>query len=106
MNSTPYRRTVAIVGAAAITSITAFTFGPATASAAAGQPDRPCFMVRAHWNTAEGPQPTCPVPTWQRTAGAASSTTGTGSDEATVAGDTTGAPRPAPSARIGGDFMP
>ncbi|KRF36762.1 hypothetical protein [Nocardioides sp. Soil805] len=67
MNSTPYRRIVAIAGAAAITIITTVTFSPATsASAGAGHQDRPCFMVRGHWNTAEGPQPTCPAPSWQR----------------------------------------
>jgi hypothetical protein len=69
MNTTPYRRIVAIVGAAAIISITVGT--GATAASADGQQgstsDRPCFMVRAHWNDAEGPQPTCPVPTWQVT---------------------------------------
>ena len=67
MNRTPFRRIVAVVGVAAITSITTVTVSPTTAaSAGAGHADRPCFMIRAHWNTAEGPQPTCPVPSWQR----------------------------------------
>jgi hypothetical protein len=65
MNSTPFRRTVAIVGVTAT-----ITIASTTMSSASGRqdptPDRPCFMVRAHWNNAEGPQPTCPVPTWQR----------------------------------------
>ena len=67
MNSTPYRRIVAVVGAAAIIIITARSAAASLRGApAAGRQDRPCFMVRAHWNTAEGPQPTCPVPSWQR----------------------------------------
>lgn len=68
MNSTPHRRFVAIAGAAAITIIT-MSVGPVASATASGHDttrDRPCFMVRAHWNTAEGPQPTCPVPSWQR----------------------------------------
>jgi hypothetical protein len=68
MNSTSFRRTVAVVGTAAILSIST-----TSASTAGGQQerdqqdtaqDRPCFMVRASWNTAlDGPQPTCPVQT-------------------------------------------
>jgi hypothetical protein len=103
MNTTPYRRIVAIVGAAAITSITVGT--GATAASADDQQDstsdRPCFMVRAQWNDAEGPQPTCPVPTWQiaddEVASPAADTRSTAR--------TTPAVAPAASARIG-DFMP
>lgn len=68
MHSTHLRRTAAVVGAAtAITVTTMLT--AATGSAASSAPDeadRPCFMVRAHWNTAlDGPQPTCATPSWQ-----------------------------------------
>ena len=68
MNNKPHRRTVAVVGAAVITSIT-MGAGASASAADSGTDtvrDRPCFMFRANWNTAEGPQPTCPVPTWQR----------------------------------------
>jgi hypothetical protein len=67
MHSTHLRRTAAVVGAAtAITVTTLLT--PAVTAAAPSAPtgDRPCFMVRAHWNTAlDGPQPTCATPSWQ-----------------------------------------
>lgn len=70
MTITQIRRRVAVVGVTAtivITGTGAAGAGPSSASDARdGTPDRPCFMVRANWNTAEGPQPTCPVPTWQR----------------------------------------
>jgi hypothetical protein len=62
MNTTTFRRVGAIAAAAAFT--TAVTIAGTTGSASAGQrdttQDRPCFMVRSHWNNAEGPQPTCP----------------------------------------------
>ena len=68
MNSRQFRRRCAIAGAAATIAITT-AVAPAQGSAAApsgGTADRPCFMVQAHWNTGyDGPQPTCPTPTWQ-----------------------------------------
>jgi hypothetical protein len=113
MNTTPYRRivaavvavvvastmvaVVAVVSAAAHASISIST--GTTGASASGPADRPCFMFRAQWNDAEGPQPTCPVPTWQVAAGGvASPAADTGSTART-------APAVAASARIG-DFMP
>jgi hypothetical protein len=72
MHSTNLRRTAALVGAATAITVTTTltTMLTATGSAASSAPDeagdRPCFMVRAHWNTAlDGPQPTCATPSWQ-----------------------------------------
>ena len=59
MNSTALRRCGAVVGATAIVTTIATT-APSTASVDEGSQDRPCFMVRSHWNNADGPQPTCP----------------------------------------------
>ena len=102
MDSRHFRRRSAVIGAvAAIVTTTAFA---PTASSAAdtdqGPADRPCFMVQSHWNTAyDGPQPTCPTPSWQ-TEAAASDTgaagAGSGPGAAAVA---------AAGARIV-DFMP
>jgi hypothetical protein len=71
MHSTHLRRT-AVVGAATAVVVTALTTvlttaaGSAAASGTDGAGDRPCFMVRANWNTAlDGPQPTCATPSWQ-----------------------------------------
>ena len=69
MNSRHFRRRCAVIAAATTITITT-AFAPASSSAADtagdGTQDRPCFMVRAHWNAAlDGPQPTCPTPTWQ-----------------------------------------
>jgi hypothetical protein len=87
VNTTTFRRFGVIAGAAAFT--TAITITGTTASAIAGQrdttQDRPCFMIRSHWNNAEGPQPACPKGRWKS--------------------DDTGGARPASSARIA-DFMP
>ena len=62
MNTTAFRRIGAIVGAAAF--VTTFAISGTSVSASTGKQvpdkDRPCFMVRSHWNNAEGPQPTCP----------------------------------------------
>ena len=92
MNATAFRRIGAIAGAAAIAITT--TFAGSTAFANAGQhgtaKDRPCFMIRSHWNNAEGPQPTCPIPMWQQQASSS---------------DKAGGSRPARHARIT-DFMP
>lgn len=67
MNTTAFRRFVAVVGAAVVvTTIT--TTPPSTAKVDEGNKDRPCFMIRSHWNDAEGPQPTCPNGRWQETA--------------------------------------
>ncbi|WP_107764848.1 hypothetical protein [Nocardioides terrigena] len=68
MNSRQIRRRCAVIGAAA--TITMTTALAPTASSAAdteeGPTDRPCFMIQSHWNTGyDGPQPTCPTPTWQ-----------------------------------------
>jgi hypothetical protein len=92
MNTTAFRRIGTVAGAAAITITGTITGTPASASAERRDTaqDRPCFMVRSHWNNAEGPQPTCPIPMWQQQASAS---------------DKSGTARPAPSARIG-DFMP
>lgn len=83
MNTTATGRIVAMVGAAAIGTTIATT--PLAAQTVDGTQDRPCFMVRAHWNNAEGPQPTCPDGRWKS--------------------DTTDEPQPATSARIT-DSMP
>jgi hypothetical protein len=67
MHSTHLRRTAAVVGAATAIIVTTTLTG-ATGAVASDAPDgdRPCFMVRAHWNTAlDGPQPTCATPSWQ-----------------------------------------
>jgi hypothetical protein len=94
MTTTTIRRIGAIVGAVAITATGAFA--SSTASAQTGQHDttdeRPCFMIQPHWNDAEGPQPTCPTPSWQQARQATSS-------------GTTSATRSVPQARIT-DFMP
>ena len=58
MNTTPRFRIVTMVGAAAV--VTTITTTPVTARAFDRTQDRPCFMVRSHWNDAEGPEPTCP----------------------------------------------
>ena len=68
MHSTHLRRTAAVAGAA--TAVIVTTTLTATTAAASSEPDgaadRPCFMVRAHWNTAlDGPQPACATPLWQ-----------------------------------------
>jgi hypothetical protein len=86
MNSTRFRRFGAIVGAAAVVTTIA-TAAPSTAKADQGNQDRPCFMIRSHWNNAEGPQPTCPNGRFK-----------------TAAADDAGATRAVPSARIT-DFM-
>ncbi|WP_127480004.1 hypothetical protein [Nocardioides pantholopis] len=71
MNETAPRRMGAIAGAA-ITIVITTVAGP-VASAPAAERDttdsRPCFMVRGNWNLADGPQPTCPIPTRQQAAG-------------------------------------
>lgn len=68
MTSRHIRRRSAVVGAAAAITMTT-AFAPIASSAAdtdEGPADRPCFMVQSHWNTAyDGPQPTCPTPTWR-----------------------------------------
>ncbi len=90
MNRTAFRHIGAVAGAAAI-AIT-FTVSGTTASASNEQrdvaTDRPCFMIRSHWNNAEGPQPTCPKAPYQM-----------------AAPDEAGASQPSPSPRIT-DFMP
>ncbi len=83
MNTTAIGRIVAMVGAAAVVTTIATT--PVAAQTLDGKQDRPCFMVRSHWNNAEGPQPTCPD--------------GRGKS------DTKGEPQPATRARIT-DSMP
>jgi hypothetical protein len=72
MHSTHLRRTAAVVGAATaviVTTTLTTMLTAATGNAASSAPEeteRPCFMVRAHWNTAlDGPQPTCATPSWQ-----------------------------------------
>lgn len=87
MNSTAFRRCGAVVGAAAVVTFVATT-APSTAMVDKGDQDRPCFMIRSHWNNAEGPQPMCPNGRFK-----------------TAAVDNAGATRPAPSVRIT-DFMP
>ena len=87
MNTTAFRRIGAIAGAAAFA--TTFTISGTAASAGTEQrdaaKDRPCFMIRSHWNNAEGPQPTCPKGRFKS--------------------DSTAGARTASSARIA-DFMP
>ncbi len=87
MNSTAFRRFGAIVGAAAVVATIATT-APSSATVDTGNQDRPCFMIRSHWNNAEGPQPTCPNGRFT-----------------TAAADDGDATRAVPSARIT-DFMP
>lgn len=84
MNTTAIGRIVAMVGAAAVVTTIATTT-PVTAQTVDDEQDRPCFMVRSHWNNAEGPQPTCPDGRWKP--------------------DTKGEAQPATSARIT-DSMP
>ena len=96
MNSRSFRRTVAVAGAGAILSITTASASTASVQQDRDQQgtakDRPCFMVRASWNTAlDGPQPTCPVPTGQQ-----ASVTDTAA---------TGAARPVPAPRVT-DYLP
>jgi hypothetical protein len=90
MNTTQFRRIGAIAGAAAFTTAIAFTgtTGSASAGPRDSTTDRPCFIIRSHWNNAEGPQPTCPKGRFEK-----------------AAPSSAGASRPAPSARIA-DFMP
>lgn len=57
MNSSNFRRVGAVVGVV-VATITSTT--PATATVDKGSKDRPCFMIRAPWNDADGPLPTCP----------------------------------------------
>ena len=91
MDTKHFRSRGAVVGVATAI-ITTTAFAPTASSAAGtdeGPADRPCFMVQSHWNTAyDGPQPTCPTPTWQ-TGAAASDTgaarSGAGAGDATVA---------------------
>ena len=83
MNTTAIGRIVAMVGAAAVVTTIATT--PVAAQTVDGMQDRPCFMVRSHWNNAEGPQPTCPDRRWKS--------------------DTKGEPQPATRAQIT-DSMP
>ena len=64
MNTTAIGRIVAMVGAAAVVT-TIITTTPVAAQTVDGKQDRPCFMVRSHWNNAEGPQPTCPNGRWK-----------------------------------------
>jgi hypothetical protein len=67
MSTTTIRRIGGIAIAAAISL--AGGFASSQASAEARHQDtssaRPCFMIRSHWNSADGPQPTCPTPAWQ-----------------------------------------
>ncbi len=76
------RRIAAIAGATTITTISAITTTYAIQPASATtqpqpQPERPCFIIQARWNTAiDGPPPTCPTPTWQRAEERSSSPTG------------------------------
>lgn len=93
MDTNQIRRFAASIGVVGIIIAGTGTTAPAAAGGEDGTQDRPCFAFRANWNTAEGPQPTCPVPSWQRTR----------EDEA--APDNTGASRPVPGPRIR-DFMP
>ena len=58
MNSSAFRHTSVVIAAAAI--VTTISTTPATAKPGEGGTDRPCFMVRSHWNDAEGEQPRCP----------------------------------------------
>lgn len=71
MTNIHIHRRVAIVGAAATVIITT-AFAPAVSSTASERQDRPqdrpCFMIRSHWNNAEGPQPSCRIPMWQQQA--------------------------------------
>ena len=62
-NRRPSRSTLAgILLAAASAVALAAPSVPATGSSASPA-DRPCFMVRPHWNSAlDGPQPVCPLP--------------------------------------------
>lgn len=83
MSTTAISRIVAMVGAAAV--VTTISTTPVAAQTADGKQDRPCFMVRSHWNNAEGPQPTCPDGRWKS--------------------DSEGGTRPVTSARIT-DSMP
>ncbi|GAA2136087.1 hypothetical protein GCM10009844_02050 [Nocardioides koreensis] len=51
-----------IAAAAALGTATAVVVVPAGSAAGTSSGDRPCFMYRAHWNTAlDGPQPVCPL---------------------------------------------
>ncbi len=61
-------RSAAFAVAASIAAVTTtFVAAPTTASPDPGQ-ERPCFIVQARWNAAiDGPAPTCPTPSWQRT---------------------------------------
>jgi hypothetical protein len=62
-------RTAAFAVAASITAVTTTVAVPPTTASAPG-PERPCFIVQPRWNTAiDGPAPTCPTPSWQRTSG-------------------------------------
>lgn len=63
-----FRRFAAITASTAIVAITT-TIAVHPAAATAEPPSaRPCFIVQPRWNTAiDGPPPSCPVPTWQRT---------------------------------------
>lgn len=96
-----HRSFVALAGAVIFVTTMAST-SPANAQDSDGQHTRPCFMIRSNWNTApDGPQPTCPVPTWQETATTpthATKTTGTG-EKTTV---DSSADRPSRAT----DFMP
>lgn len=83
MNSSSFRRIGVIAGAAVITTV-AFTSGSVASGQPDGNEDRPCFMVRSHWNTAEGPQPTCPVPMWQTAASSESTDASTSRAARTV----------------------
>ena len=60
-------RTAAFAVAVSITAITTTVVAPPTTATAPAQ-ERPCFIVQPRWNTAiDGPAPTCPTPSWQRT---------------------------------------
>lgn len=59
-----HRSTVTAAGAllclALASSASAAIPGPETGPGASDHQERPCFLVRAHWNEAlDGPQPTC-----------------------------------------------
>jgi hypothetical protein len=91
MNTTAFRRFGAIAASAAIASTIhiAGATHPAAAGPQSSTEDRPCFMIRSHWNNAEGPQPTCPLPMWRHQASSP---------------DTAGAAGPA--SRAIADFLP
>lgn len=77
MDTTSIHRMVAIASATAIATTITIS-GSAVSSSAAQRDtdrDRPCFMIRSHWNNAEGPQPTCRIPMWQQEASPATPAT-------------------------------